>query len=854
MQKKSSAQPERQVKASQFPVVGIGGSAGGIEAALLVFQHLPADTGMAFVLVQHIPDHPGKIAEIMGRATAMPVQEATHELPLLPNHVYLIPPNKEMSMAEGTLRLEERPQQNRHMSIDHFFYSLAEAQAELAIGVLLSGSSTDGTLGLRAIKNAGGTTFAQDGSAQFQSMPQSAINESVVDLVLSPEAIARELARLAHRTELIIQSTQDAGEGMIADNDEDLQQVIQLLKKSNGVDFTHYKMKTIKRRIIRRMLVHQLESLKDYLDYLKQHTGEIYSLYQDLLINVTAFFRDPDTMEYLKKTLIPRVIKSKPAHDPIRVWVPACSSGEEAYSLAMLFMEVLGDRVANTPVQIFATDLSDVTIAKARLGLYNQNDIVNISPKRLQRFFTKMDGSYRIIKTIRDMCVFAPHNIFRDPPFSRIDIISCCNLMIYLDTVLQKKILATFHYALNPEGFLVLGKSETIGAATQLFGQVEKKYKVYLRKKEAATRAIFEMNYRLPEVEHSTNYGTRAPAQKPHNSSADLEKAVDSILLDRYIPATVVVNQDLEILQFRGSTGLYLEPSPGKASLNLLKMARPGLVFELRNAIHKVSKTGQAIKKSGLEIKNNGRGHLVSIEVTPLRSDTEDRLFLVVFQQVAVTEAVEIKKSFSKDKVVKQLEDELRVVREDIRSIIEEQEASNEELQSANEEIVSSNEELQSINEELETSKEELESTNEELMTINAELQMRNEQLAEAYEYAEAVFGTIREAVLVLDKDLRVKSSNTSFYRIFKMTEEETEGLLIYELSNRQWDIPELHHLFENLLERNDQHNGLEITHNFPLVGEKVLLVNACRVTQRIPQQQLILLAMEDITELKKSN
>ncbi|HYE55452.1 MAG TPA: PAS domain S-box protein, partial [Chitinophagaceae bacterium] len=453
----------------------------------------------------------------------------------------------------------------------------------------------------------------------------------------------------------------------------------------------------------------------------------------------------------------------------------------------------------------------------------------------------------------RDLCIFAPHNIFRDPPFSRIDFISCCNLMIYLDTVLQKKIIATFHYALNNNGYLMLGKSETIGASGRLFVQVEKKYKIYSRKKDAQLNAILEMNYRVTGSDRLQPPGKRTLAVKETTHTPDLEKNVDNLLLSRYVPACVVVNQDLEILQFRGSTGLFLEPSPGKASLNLVKMAKPGLAFELRNAIHKSSRTGESIKKAGLEIKHHNQLHQVSIEVTPMKSDGEEKLFLVIFQELPSNIEAGVRPSLTKDKLVKQLQDELNAVKENMRSIIEAQEASNEELQSANEEIISSNEELQSINHELETSKEEVESTNEELMTINTELQMRNEQLAEAYDYAEAVFTTIREGVLVLTNDLRVKSANRAFYRIFQVNENAVEGTLVYNLGNGQWNIPKLRELLEEVIPHNFEFNGFEVTHVFPFIGKKTMLLNARRILQKIHRQQLILLTIEDITEHREA-
>jgi two-component system, chemotaxis family, CheB/CheR fusion protein len=854
MSKKQTQPSTEQHNKRSFPIVAIGASAGGVEAASDLFEALSSQTNMAYIYIQHTdPRFKSQLSEVISKKTKMKVTEAKHLMPVEPNHVYIIPAAREMILVNGVLAFSSRTEKgNNHMPIDHFMVDLADKQQEAAIGIVLSGANSDGSLGLKAIKTAGGLTFVQDDSAQFQSMPKSAIAEGVVDMVLSPKEIAKELDRLGQQADIFLEAMNETSESSIRNDDEDLMALLQLLKKSTGVDFTHYKMNTIKRRIIRRMLLYKLGSLKEYVQYLKQHLNEVNVLYNDLLINVTTFFRDPDTMEFLKKTIVPKIIKSGSPSDPIRIWVPACSTGEEAYSIAMIFMEVLGDRAANTAIQIFATDLSELAITKARLGLYTRNDVTDISPRRLQRFFTNIDGGYRIVKSIRDLCVFAPHNIFKDPPFSRIDLISCCNLMIYLDTVLQKKLLSTFHYALNPDRYLILGKSETIGTSLQLFGQIEKKFKIYNKKNDVRHRPLFDMTYRVPEHEKPGFMPLRKPAPKPTDTTTDLEKSVDQILLDKYVPASVVVNQELEILQFRGSTGLFLEPSPGKASLNLLKMARPGLAFELRNTVHKTMKSGQPVKKTGLEIEVNKSAHQVSIEVVPLKGEVDERLFLVVFEKTDLPELTELKAAHSKDKLVKQLEEELKAAREDMRSIIEEQEASNEELQSANEEIVSSNEELQSINEELETSKEELESTNEELMTINAELQIRNEQLAEAYEYAEAVFSTIREAILVLDKDLRVKTANKSFYHIFGLRPDDIEGLLIYELNNRQWDIPKLRELLEQLLPKQQNIMAYEITHNFSNLGEKVLLINACRLVQKIHQQQLSLLAIEDLSDIRQ--
>lgn len=845
----TSLSKNKTEKNKSFPIVAIGASAGGLEAITQLLKNLPADTGMAYVYIQHLdPTHESMLVPILSKSTDMKVMEVTHLLTVEPNNVYIIPPNKDMVLVRGEIRLKARAlKPSVHMPIDQFFLSLAEHQRETAIGIILSGNASDGTLGMKAIKIAGGITFAQDESAKFQSMPKSAIFEGAVDLILSPEEIAQELVRLSkqkHVMEFIHENVGTASEDSI---DEDLGNILQLLNKSTGVDFSHYKKNTIQRRIVRRMLLYKQQSLREYTQYLKQHAEEISTLYQDLLINVTSFFRYPEATEYLRTTIFPRILKGKTTNDPIRIWVPACSTGEEAYSIAMILIEVLGDKASSVSIQIFATDLSENAINKARMGIYTPTDLAEVSQKRIQRFFTKVDGNYRIVKSIRDLCVFAPHNIFKDPPFSRIDFISCCNLMIYLENVLQKKVIATFHYALNSTGFLLLGRSETIGTSN-LFTPVEKKFKVYARKKDTVSRAVFDMTYRIPESDKT--YMVRG-AKEGHKTSFpvnDIEKMVDNLLLNKYVPSCVVINHELEIIQFRGSTGLFLEPSPGRASLNLLKMARQGLSFELRNAVHKVIKTGQPFKKSGLEIQSQNNTHYVSIEVVPLSSDLEERHFLVVFEELN-TPIISQYTSPSRDRRIKQLEQELIAAKEDMRSIIEEQEAVNEELQSANEEIVSSNEELQSINEELETSKEEVESTNEELMTINQELQIRNEQLGEAYEYSEAVFSTIRQSVVVIDNDLRIKKGNKSFFKTFKIKEDDVEGRSIYDIGNRQWDIPQMHRLLEEIIPNNNQFYGFELENEFEDIGKKVLLLNAKKVVQKSHRQQLIILAIEDITE-----
>ena len=841
--------------ASRVPVVAIGGSAGATETLSKILGELSAATGMAFIYIQNesTPDF-SDLCENLTKHTSMPVLMATHAIRILADHVYVIPCEMQTELEDGMPAVVPKdPSQKDHMVIDRFFMSLSERQKEGAIGILLSGKGSDGTLGLKAIKVAGGITIVQNETAEFQSMPKSAITEGVVDLILSPQEIAAELERLGSRADVFKLTSVEDDDDTENQADEDLSTILGFVKNAVNVDFDHYKMTTIRRRVIRRMLLYKLQTFNEYVEYLKQHPGEAGALYSDLLINVTTFFRDPKTMEYVKKELFPQIVMQKSTREPIRIWVAACSTGQEAYSLAMILLEVLGERAGTTPVQIFASDLSEAAIAKARLGIYTKSEIADVSPKRLEQFFSKYEDNYRIEKNVRDMCVFASHNILKDPPFSRLDLVSCRNLLIYLDSVLQQKALSSFHYALNPEGFLLLGKSEAVGTAPSLFVQIEKNLRIFARRNGTAGKVSFEMSQSL-----TGNTKIQTPARNllsknpPANKVNDLDKLVDNLLLTKYVPASVVVDQDLEIIQFRGSTGLFLEPSPGKPSFNLAKMARPSLVFELRNIIHKARKSGSSVQKSGLEVKINDKTHYVKIEATPIYTSTDRILCLVLFEEISPQIISDYQSQTTSNNRIRELEEELTGLREDMHSIIEEQEAGNEELQSANEEIVSSNEELQSINEELETSKEEIESANEELLTINQELQIRNDQLSESYGYSEAILSTINEATLILDKDLRIKNTNKAFHKIFRIPREEAHGRMLYELDQRQWDIAKLRQMLEDVIVSNIDIKDYEVTLDFRATGEKTMLLHARKVVQH-ERQQAILLVVEDITEHRKA-
>lgn len=841
-----------------FPIVGIGASAGGLEATTQLLNDLPANLGMGYVLVQHLdPNHESILATLLSKTTTMPVTEAKDETLVKQNHVYVIPRNKDMTIRNGVLKLTTRGNGKKlHMPIDQFFRSLAYSQQDKAIGVILSGTAADGTLGLKAIKDDAGITFAQDESAKYQGMPKSAIASGCVDFVLSPAEIAKELTRMSHHPYIYApQNLQDQEE--LPTDEDGLRKIFSLLYRRHNIDFRQYKQTTIKRRIRRRMLLHKLSTLKDYIEYLRNDSSEIDSLHDDLLINVTSFFREPNAFQFLHDTILPRIVKKRTSHNPIRIWVPGCATGEEVYSIAIILTEYMGDTTTNIPVQIFGTDLSKSAIEKARVGMYSRNDIVNISPSRLARFFEKKDGSYQVSKSIRGLCIFAPHNVFGDPPFSRLDLISCCNLLIYLDAPIQEKILHAFHYALKPEGFLMLGKSEAVGASPGMFSQIDKKHKVFVRKDTPAKNGI-DFVSQLPHQEKlrvKVAQGIQEGGVEPF----DIQKQADAILLSHYTPASVVINNDLEIIQFRGSTGMFLEPSQGKPSFNLIKMAREGLGFELRSAISKVRKNGKSFRKEGLSVEQNGNSRTVSIEALPLKNSQGEFFYMILFEDAdksttrhtdslsSEQKTVRLKRG-AKDRRIAELEQELSRTREDMRSVTEEQEATNEELQTASEEILSSNEELQSINEELETSKEELESTNEELTTVNEELQNRNEQLTQAREYSEAIIRTVQVPLLILDRDLRVKTANRSFYQLFQVEEEKTERKFIYDLGNGQWNIPALRKLLHEILPKNNVFDNYEIKHTFPSIGYKIMLLNARKFYK---DGDNILLAIEDITNRK---
>ena len=845
-----------------FPVVGIGASAGGLDAFKKLLKAIPEDSGMAYVLVQHLdPKHESMLPELLQKVTKIPVMEIADDIKVEPNHIYVIPSNKMMVATDGVLLLAPRPAKNkneRNLPIDLFFTSLAEVHQAHSIGVVLSGTASDGTLGLKAIKDHGGITFAQDEeSAAYEGMPHSAAQAGVVDFILPPEKIPQKLLEITG-----IINGNGADEPNIPQQDEELfKQILSLLRIRKGTDFTYYKQSTIRRRILRRMVLNKNEEPAAYLKYLRENKTEQDVLYQDLLIPVTSFFRDQKTFDNLYETVFPLLVKNKTANEPIRIWVAGCSTGEEAYSIAICLKEFLGED--HHTVQIFATDLSEPAIAKARYGVYTKSELNTVTPQRLQEFFTKTNGSYQVNKNIRDLCVFAHHNFLKDPPFGKMDFISCRNVLIYMEPYLQKKALTTFHYSLNPKGFLLLGKSETTSGVPDLFVTAAKNDKLFSRK-DVPGKFMHVASQRSEQNFSHTD-------ANPNNEiiRTDFQKTADDIMLRKYTPAGVVVNEAMDIVHFRGNTGSYLEQSPGKPSHNLLQMAKSGLGFELRNILHKAKKDKAAVIKENIPMDLNGSLHNISIEAIPLPNIIEPH-YLILFHDsdsignkqpaLSGSRSVSNKKATTgktkkddRELRILQLEKELSQAREDMRSITEDQEAANEELQSANEELLSSSEELQSLNEELETGKEELQSTNEELMVVNQEMIGLNEQLTLSRDYSEAIIINIHEPLLVLDKNLRIKTANNAFYKIFRVTEQETEGNLIYNLGNKQWDIPELRTLLEKILPEKSVFNDFKVTHNFSSIGERVMRLNAREVINKNSTEKLILLSIEDITEREKA-
>ena len=762
--------PEK-ARPNSFPIVGIGASAGGLEAFTALFGALLPDLGMAYVLIPHLdPQRESAIAKIVGRTTKMPVIEIENGMQIAPDHVYVIPPNCDLAIREMRFHISDREHaRGVNSTIDIFFRSLATSHGPNAIGIVLSGTASDGTLGLTAIKGEGGITFAQDtASAKYDGMPASAVASGCVDLILPPEEIAKELGRIRTHP-YVAGSSLGQIEGHEAGTEVLMSRIFRLLRRATRVDFSEYKPPTIGRRIRRRMVLHRIEKLADYVALLQRNASEVNQLYQDLLINVTSFFRNPEAFDALKKLVYPPILASRNSSSPIRVWVPGCSTGEEAYSHAISLVEFLADERAEVPIQIFGTDLSEIAVQRARAAIYKESIETDVSPTRLRRFFHKSDGGYQINKNIRDLCIFSKQNIFNDPPFSRMDLVSCRNVMIYLGQSLQKRVIPIFHYALNPIGFLIVGNTEgLLGAGSELFDMIDKKQKIF-RKKLVANPVTIGFAAKAADQDHHAPEPPLPPVKAVELLMVpqELQREADRLLLTRYAPPAVVVNEQMEILQSRGRTGNFLELASGKASLNLLKMARPGMLFDLQGAIEEAKMTGMEVERRNLLADGDGQNHNTNVRVLPFRTPLQEQhSYLIVFEPVPVEsgrvaaedgEPLTQSERAEKERQMAQLKQELSATKEYLQSIIEMHEATNEELQSANEEIQSGNEELQSTNEELQTSKEELESANEELHTVNEEMQHRNDLLTQLNNDLTNLLNSVNLPMVMVASDLSVR-------------------------------------------------------------------------------------------------
>ncbi|HUS75897.1 MAG TPA: chemotaxis protein CheB [Methanothrix sp.] len=956
--------------ASPLAIVGIGASAGGLEALEEFFERMPVRCGMAFAVVQHQdPDQPSLLPEILQRYTQMPVVEVEENgMQARPDTVYIKPPGADLSILNGTfILLKPTTTFGAKTSIDTFFRHLAEDQDGKAVGIILSGMGSDGTLGVRALKEHTGIVMAQEpASSKFAAMPESAIATGLIDYIASPMDLSRLLCEYV---EVNIE-LRERHVSVTPLRESCLAKIFVLIRSRTSQDFTQYKRSTIIRRIERRMGLHQLTSMDDYIRYLQENPSEIEILSKELLIGVTRFFRDPGAWDALFEKALPELISSRPAGTLLRIWVVGCSSGEEAYSMAIVLQEYLENlgRAGEIQFQIFATDTEKESVDIARRGRYPNNIEADVSTARLERFFVKENGTYRIRPQLRESIVFAPQNIIRDPPYTHLDIISCRNLLIYLSPELQRKLILLFHYALSSGGILFLGSAESIGGYRDLFRTVESNWKIFQRRDDPSRTGPHD----LPSV-----FAARSDAHEIRETSSiaarvhSLTTIAQNQLLEMYAPPAVIITEDGDIVYFHGRTGKYLEPSPGKANLNIFAMAREGLRYTVISLLRTAAAEKRKVASENVAMPTEDGTLYVRLTVQPIsKQPGRADIFLVVFEDVPQPKPPQIQPQKPcgislQDNRFEELERELAETRVELQRAAEEKQSSQEEMTSMNEELQSTNEELQSTNEELTTSKEELQSLNEELLTVNAELQakieaftqshddMRNllrttkipmlfldsslrvrrftdamkpiislisndigrsitdlnvnlldeylvndvrdvldtlqfkerqvettdgrwfqmrimpyrtsenringvavtfndisaikvleRSLNEAKNYAQNIVETVREPLLVLNSGMQVVSANRSFYETFHATPQETEGKLIYALGNKQWDIPGLHELLEDILTENTVIERYEIKHDFPEIGRRTMRLNA----RRIEREDLILLAMEDVT------
>ncbi len=746
-------------------IIGIGTSAGGLEALETFLANVPQNSNLAFVIIQHMdPTHKGVLVELLERGTPMPVFQAKDRMRVKANCVYVIPPDKDMSILHGVLHLlEPIAARGLRLPIDFFFRALADDQQEHSIGVVLSGMGSDGTLGSRAIKEKSGAVFVQDlTSAKFGGMPHSAIEHGVADIVAPVEELPNKIIAYLNHPGLL--KKPDAT--LESKTQSSLEKIVILLRTQTGHDFSLYKKTTILRRIERRMGLHQITRIETYVRFLRENPQEAKILFQELLIGVTNFFRDPDAWEQLRNEILPMLIAMAGTNQTLRAWIPACSTGEEAYSLAILFKEAIEQikPAKNISLQIFATDLDQHAIEKAREGIFPANIAADVSAKRLDRYFLKVDRGYEITKSIREMVIFAQQNIIMDPPFTKLDLISCRNLLIYLTPELQKKLLPLFHYSLKPDGFLFLGNAETIGSHTNLFSPLPGKNRLYRRKESPS-------HLGLPEFPTSFTAPQTGETIKPNKSVGNLQSLADELILQKYAPASIMTNESGDILYVSGRTGKYIEPAAGKANWNIFVMAREGIRYGLSSAFQKAVRTKEIVTIKNTELETATGKQYLNITVQPIKgAGNLNGMVMIVFTDITVKpQTLKTSKPRKDVERMSELERELDRAHQEVQSIREEMQTSQEELKSSNEELQSTNEELQSTNEELTTSKEELQSMNEELHTVNHELQARLDELSHTNNDLKNLLDSTDIATLFLDDNLCVRRFTSETGKITKL-------------------------------------------------------------------------------------
>ena len=789
-------------------VIGIGASAGGLEAFTQLLRRLPVDAGLAYVLVQHLdPAHGSILAELLARATAIPVVQAVDGQPIERDHAYVIPPGSDMTLAEGHLKLVPRDKSSGSArSVDLFFRSVADVYGSNAIGVVLSGTGSDGAEGIAAIKAAGGVTFAQDPlSAGQDGMPRAAAATGCVDFVLPPAEIAAQLERIG-RNQSVHRSDADAP----GPPSDPLAPIFELVRERTGVDFAQYKLGTIQRRILRRMVLRNAAALPDYVELLQADAAEVDALYGDLLISVTRFFRQPELFALLSDKVFPEMVDRRDPGGSIRVWVPGCATGQEAYSIAIALVESLGSAPTATPIQVFATDLSKAAIAIARAGLYPQTIEPDLTPERLRRFFVKEAHGYRVAKAIRELCIFAPQNLTSDPPFSQLDLISCRNVLIYLQPAFHERIFALFHYALKPGGVLVLGNSESVDRADTLFSPIDKKLRVYARRTTLGHPHHFD--FPPPSASRVRTGPVELGSPRPR-SAQEVQRAADHIVLARYAPTGVVIDDHLQVVQFRGHTGAYLEPAAGAATFDLMGMVRQELRAELRAAIQEAGEAGKIVRKAGVLIQAEPITRFVDLEVIPFKViSSAAQFFVVLFEDVEraagrrghqprLRRRGEVRPDapLGREGGSGGMAQELDAAKRRLQEIVEEHGFAVGELQVANEEVQSTNEELQSTNEELGTAKEELQSANEELATLNDELRSRNVDLGALNDDLTNLLTSMHVPAVIVGTDLRIRRFTAGAERLMNIGPADV-GRRIGDLHSNL-DVAELESLIQDVVE-----------------------------------------------------